>query len=126
MMMESTISWIFQVSSPPGEKGFIVSHGGGEMELYEELGHALSCQWCVISNFSYYLSLMGLSRTCIDDCDRHDHTARLVSAWADQYEALVDIYLQFNHQNPSLASLNTSIPASDETFLICVVDIFSE
>ncbi|KAG1738873.1 uncharacterized protein EDB91DRAFT_1237656 [Suillus paluster] len=56
---------------PIGEEGFAVSHGGGEMELYEELGHALSCQ-----------------QIHIDDCDRHDHTARLVYAWADQYEAL--------------------------------------
>lgn len=111
---------------PIGEEGFAVSHGGGEMELYEELGHALSCQQCVISYFSYYLSLMGLSRIRIDDHDRHDCTARLVYAWADQYEALVDAYLQFHHQNPLLASLDTSIPASEDTFSICIVDIFSE
>ncbi|KAG2144434.1 uncharacterized protein EDB93DRAFT_1104986 [Suillus bovinus] len=92
---------------PIGEEGFAVSHDGREMELYEELGHALSCQ-----------------RIRINDRNRHDHTARLVYAWADQYKALVDAYLQFRHQNPLLASLDTSIPASEDTFSICVIDIF--
>jgi hypothetical protein len=118
----------FSTMIPPiGEESFAASHGGGEMELYEELGHALSYERCVIlCYFFYYLSLMGLSRVRIDDRDRHDRTARLAYAWADQYEALVDAYLQFRLQNPSLACFNASIPPSENTFSIGVVDIFSE
>jgi len=69
---------------------------------------------------------MGLSRIRIDDCDRHDRTARLAYVWADQYEALVNAYLQFHLQNPLLACLNASVPASENTFSIGIVDIFSE
>ncbi|KAG1900852.1 uncharacterized protein F5891DRAFT_1188350 [Suillus fuscotomentosus] len=117
---------IFQLSSPPiGKEGFAVSHGGGEMELYKELGHVLSCQWCIITcHFFYYLPLTELSRICIDDRDRHDHTARLACAWADQYKALVDAYLKFCHQNPLLANLNTSTAVLEDTFSINIVDIF--
>ncbi|KAG1852894.1 hypothetical protein DFJ58DRAFT_661001 [Suillus subalutaceus] len=38
----------FDVSTiipPVGEEGFSVSHGGGELELHEDLSNALSSQW---------------------------------------------------------------------------------
>ncbi|KAG1749356.1 hypothetical protein EDB19DRAFT_1893659 [Suillus lakei] len=53
------------------------------------------------------------------------HGARLAYAWADQYEALVNAYLQFCLQNPLLACLNASVPASENTFSIGIIDIFS-
>ncbi|KAG1746564.1 uncharacterized protein EDB91DRAFT_1245759 [Suillus paluster] len=95
---------------PVGEEGFSVSHGDGELELYEDLSNALSSQ-------------------CphIDDRDRHDHTTRLALSWAAQYELLVDAYLQFRYESPSFVSLPTTISDSDETsetFSIEVVDLF--
>ncbi|KAG2068959.1 hypothetical protein BDR04DRAFT_1119391 [Suillus decipiens] len=77
---------------PVGEEGFSVSHGGGELELYEDLSNALSSQ-C----------------PCIDDCDQHDHTTQLALSWAAQYESLVDVYLQFHYESPSFVSLPTTI-----------------
>jgi len=62
----------------------------------------------------------------VDDRDRHDRTERLALAWEGQYDALVDAYLQFRYEHPSLAYLNASMTASEDTFSINVVDIFGE
>lgn len=69
---------------------------------------------------------MESSSTRVDDRDRHDRTARLALAWESQYDALVDAYLQFRYERPSLAPLDANIIGSEDVFSIDVVDIFGE
>ncbi|EPQ56036.1 hypothetical protein GLOTRDRAFT_129239 [Gloeophyllum trabeum ATCC 11539] len=94
-------------SMPPGEEGFDLSHEGGEHEVFEEFVHKLA----------------GVRH--IDHRNRRNQVQLRNKQWAEQYEDLVNAYLQYSEQEQEgLVAEGMIVEETEREFQVEVVDIF--
>ncbi|KAG0694098.1 hypothetical protein DFH29DRAFT_1006635 [Suillus ampliporus] len=76
---------------PPGKEGFTVSHWAEEHALYLELEKITHTQIKLV-----------------DTCDCSLRIAQQVAAWSDQYDALMDALLTYQHDGIEVPEVDNS------------------